>query len=62
MLFCLALGIDCDAARSEEERLMLHDAKEWLKSKSPLAESTHPKTGATPLHVAAAKGYVKVIR
>ncbi|KAG8222330.1 hypothetical protein J437_LFUL001872 [Ladona fulva] len=59
-----AQGIDCDKARNEEEQLMLHDAKEWLNSGGDAAskEVPHPKTGATALHVAAAKGYIKVMR
>ncbi|XP_031347484.1 protein phosphatase 1 regulatory subunit 12A-like isoform X7 [Photinus pyralis] len=55
-------GVDCDAARSEEERQMFGDAKEWLANNSNLVDSIHPKTGATALHVASAKGYVKVIK
>lgn len=60
MLFIV--GIDCDAARNEEERTMLKDATEWLKTKSPLVDEAHPKTGATALHVAAAKGYTDVMK
>lgn len=55
-------GIDCDAARNEEERTMLKDATEWLKAKSSQVDEAHPKTGATPLHVAAAKGYTDVMK
>lgn len=55
-------GIDCDEARSEEERMMLNDAREWLNSCSENVDLHHPKTGATPLHVAAAKGYTKVMK
>jgi protein phosphatase 1 regulatory subunit 12A len=58
--FCL--GIDCDAARNEEKRIMLHDAREWLTTKSPLVDAPHPKNGATALHVAAAKGYTDVMK
>lgn len=58
--FCL--GIDCDEARSEEERMMLRDAREWLNTGSDMVDSQHPKTGATALHVAAAKGYIKVMK
>ncbi|XP_042149428.1 protein phosphatase 1 regulatory subunit 12B [Ixodes scapularis] len=54
------LGVDCEAARNEEERLMLEDAKQMLNS-SRLLDKVHPKTGATSLHVAAAKGYLKVM-
>ncbi|XP_061177549.1 protein phosphatase 1 regulatory subunit 12A-like isoform X4 [Saccostrea echinata] len=53
-------GVDADVARSEEENQMLQDANKWLNNKS-VKEKKHPKTGATALHVAAAKGYMKVI-
>ncbi|XP_070510459.1 protein phosphatase 1 regulatory subunit 12A isoform X3 [Cardiocondyla obscurior] len=53
-------GIDCDQARSEEERSMLNDAKAWRSGASG-KDSVHPRTGATALHVAAAKGYIKVM-
>ncbi|XP_012230931.1 protein phosphatase 1 regulatory subunit 12A isoform X4 [Linepithema humile] len=53
-------GIDCDQARSEEERLMLNDAKAWRSGGSG-KDSLHPRSGATALHVAAAKGYIKVM-
>lgn len=54
-------GIDCDEARQQEEKLMLADAKSWLRSDASEADRPHPKTGATALHVAAAKGYTKVL-
>uniref|UniRef100_A0A0C9RGS4 Protein phosphatase 1 regulatory subunit 12B n=1 Tax=Fopius arisanus TaxID=64838 RepID=A0A0C9RGS4_9HYME len=53
-------GIDCDQARSEEERSMLSDARAW-RSGAPGKDATHPRSGATALHVAAAKGYIKVM-
>ncbi|XP_073977239.1 protein phosphatase 1 regulatory subunit 12B-like isoform X12 [Rhodnius prolixus] len=53
-------GIDAENARTEEERMMLSDAKNWL-SNGYIQDKTHPKTGATSLHVAAAKGYLKVM-
>ncbi|XP_059141786.1 protein phosphatase 1 regulatory subunit 12A-like isoform X7 [Physella acuta] len=53
-------GIDAEAARCEEEERMLEDANKWLKDKT-IDEIRHPKTGATALHVAAAKGYMKVM-
>ena len=53
-------GIDCEDARNEEERLMLNDAKDWLSS-GERQDRPHPKTGATALHVSAAKGYIKVM-
>lgn len=40
---------------------MLEDAKRWLRSDASEADRPHPKTGATALHVAAAKGYTKVL-
>ncbi|XP_050300623.1 protein phosphatase 1 regulatory subunit 12C isoform X6 [Anthonomus grandis grandis] len=55
-------GINCDAARSDEEKAMLKDAKEWLATKSSSVNEAHPKTGATALHVAAAKGYIDVMK
>jgi protein phosphatase 1 regulatory subunit 12A len=54
-------GIDCVEARQTEEKLMLSDAKQWLRSNAAEADRPHPKTGATALHVAAAKGYTKVL-
>ncbi|KAK7080192.1 hypothetical protein SK128_003292, partial [Halocaridina rubra] len=39
---------------------MLDDAQRWL-SAGYLADRPHPKTGASALHVAAAKGYIKVM-
>ncbi|XP_076169891.1 myosin binding subunit isoform X4 [Ptiloglossa arizonensis] len=53
-------GIDCDQARSEEERSMLNHARSW-RSGAAGKDSIHPKSGATALHVAAAKGYIKVM-
>lgn len=54
-----AQGIDADAARNEEENQMMRDANQWLNDK--FEDTPHEKTGATALHVAAAKGYLKVI-
>lgn len=54
-------GIDCNEARLQEEKMMLADAKKWLRSDASEADRPHPKTGATALHVAAAKGYTKVL-
>lgn len=56
----LFVGIDCEKARSEEERLLTELSKRWYITKSLDAEIADEKTGATPLHVAAAKGYIKV--
>ncbi len=58
--FFVGAGVDADAARNEEEEVMLRDANTWLSGSSK--EEPHAKTGATALHVAAAKGYMKVIK
>ncbi|XP_066439277.1 protein phosphatase 1 regulatory subunit 12A-like isoform X2 [Eleutherodactylus coqui] len=55
------LGVDLDVARKEEEELMLRDARRWLNN-GKYDDIRHPTTGATALHVAAAKGYTEVIR
>ncbi|XP_067675907.1 protein phosphatase 1 regulatory subunit 12A-like isoform X19 [Haliotis asinina] len=54
-------GIDADEARKEEENRMLADANQWLNSRI-IKEKKHAKTGATALHVAAAKGYLTVLK
>ena len=54
-------GINCEDSRNTEERMMLLDAKQWVDKKA-FGDIPHPKTEATALHVAAAKGYIKVIR
>ncbi|XKL63604.1 hypothetical protein PGB90_005968 [Kerria lacca] len=53
-------GIDPDEARNKEERIMLQHAKEWLNI-GKFEDIPHEKTGATALHVAASKGYIKVM-
>nr|XP_049461829.1 protein phosphatase 1 regulatory subunit 12A isoform X13 [Anopheles coluzzii] len=55
-------GIDCEEARQAEERIMLSDATKWLRTDSPDCDKAHPKTGATAIHVAAAKGYIGVLK
>merc|ERR1712123_108195 len=52
--------INCEDARNREEQCMLDDARDWLNL-GKYGDSPHGKTGATALHVAAAKGYIKVI-
>ncbi|XP_072889830.1 protein phosphatase 1 regulatory subunit 12C-like isoform X3 [Hemitrygon akajei] len=54
-------GIDVESARREEEDLMLQHARQWLNS-GKIEDESHPKTGANALHVAAAKGYIEVMR
>ncbi|XP_073798621.1 protein phosphatase 1 regulatory subunit 12A isoform X2 [Danio rerio] len=53
-------GIDVDQARREEERVMLQDAMTVLAGSGSLVP--HPNTQATALHVAAAKGYIEVLK
>ncbi|KAL7977418.1 hypothetical protein Chor_009367, partial [Crotalus horridus] len=54
-------GVDVEVAKREEEEMMLRDARHWLNA-GKIYDEPHPKTGATALHVAAAKGYVEVMR
>ncbi|XP_060695575.1 protein phosphatase 1 regulatory subunit 12A isoform X3 [Hemiscyllium ocellatum] len=54
-------GVDIEAARKEEERIMLRDARQWLNS-GQINDNRHPKSGGTALHVAAAKGYSEVLK
>nr|XP_040017663.1 protein phosphatase 1 regulatory subunit 12A isoform X11 [Gasterosteus aculeatus aculeatus] len=53
-------AIDVDVARKEEERVMLRDARAVLAGGGTL--TPHPNTKATALHVAAAKGYIEVLK
>jgi len=53
-------NINCEDARNREEQCMLDDARDWLNL-GKYGDSPHHKTGATALHVASAKGYIKVI-
>nr|XP_042706684.1 protein phosphatase 1 regulatory subunit 12A isoform X6 [Chrysemys picta bellii] len=54
-------GVDIAAARKEEERIMLRDARQWLNS-GRINDVRHAKSGGTALHVAAAKGYTEVLK
>ncbi|XP_054837455.1 protein phosphatase 1 regulatory subunit 12B isoform X8 [Eublepharis macularius] len=54
-------GIDLDHARKAEEQQMLQDARQWL-NRWKIEDRKQPRTGATALHVAAAKGYSEVMR
>ncbi|XP_075766315.1 protein phosphatase 1 regulatory subunit 12B isoform X6 [Pelodiscus sinensis] len=54
-------GVDLELARKEEEQQMLQDARQWLNS-GKLEDVKQPRSGATALHVAAAKGYSEVMR
>ncbi|KAL0962918.1 hypothetical protein UPYG_G00347130 [Umbra pygmaea] len=54
-------GVDIEAARKEEERIMLRDARQWVNS-GTINDVRHAKSGGTALHVAAAKGYAEVLK
>lgn len=41
---------------------MLEDAKLMAASSIDINDKVHPQTGASPLHVAAAKGYCEVMK
>ncbi|KAF5908281.1 protein phosphatase 1 regulatory subunit 12A-like, partial [Clarias magur] len=53
-------GVDVEQARREEERVMMQDVMAVLAGSGSLVP--HPNTKATPLHVAAAKGYIEVLK
>ncbi|XP_042198163.1 protein phosphatase 1 regulatory subunit 12A-like [Callorhinchus milii] len=54
-------GIDVEASRKEEEHRMLQDARQWLNS-GKIEDLKNSKSGGTALHVAAAKGYLEVLK
>ncbi|XP_072777660.1 protein phosphatase 1 regulatory subunit 12C isoform X2 [Taeniopygia guttata] len=54
-------GVTVADAKRAEERRMLRDTRLWLDS-GQLRDCPHPATGASALHVAAAKGYIEVMR
>ncbi|VDN81800.1 unnamed protein product [Brugia pahangi] len=54
-------GINPDECRNRELAIMRRDAEQWLKD-GEMHDHPHSRTGATALHVAAAKGYNDVIR
>lgn len=53
--------MDLEAAKRAEEEWIMLDARHWLTDGLP-ANLCQPRTGATPLHVAAAKGYLEAIK
>ncbi|XP_029706103.1 protein phosphatase 1 regulatory subunit 12C [Takifugu rubripes] len=59
--YTLQQGVDVEAAKRLEEEQIMRDARAWLRD-GPPANVQHPKTGATPLHVAAAKGYLEALK
>lgn len=59
---CVApTGVDLEQARKEEEQQMLQDSRQWLNS-GKIEDTRQARSGATALHVAAAKGYSEVLR
>ncbi|CAG9533036.1 unnamed protein product [Cercopithifilaria johnstoni] len=54
-------GINPDECRNRELAMMRRDAEQWLKD-GEMHDHPHSRTGATALHVAAAKGYNDVMR
>ncbi|XP_068606881.1 protein phosphatase 1 regulatory subunit 12C isoform X2 [Brachionichthys hirsutus] len=54
-------GVDLEAAKRREEEQIMTDARTWLNA-GPPTDVRHPRTGATPLHVAAAKGYLEALK
>uniref|UniRef100_A0A8C4EYW6 cGMP-dependent protein kinase interacting domain-containing protein n=1 Tax=Dicentrarchus labrax TaxID=13489 RepID=A0A8C4EYW6_DICLA len=59
--YTLRQGVDLEAAKRLEEEQIMTDARTWLNEGLP-ADVRHPRTGATPLHVAAAKGYLEALK
>ncbi|KAM3718779.1 Protein phosphatase 1 regulatory subunit 12A [Dirofilaria immitis] len=53
-------GINPDECRNRELAIMRRDAEQWLKD-GEMHDHPHSRTGATALHVAAAKGYNDVV-
>ncbi|KAG7268122.1 hypothetical protein CRUP_005481 [Coryphaenoides rupestris] len=53
-------GVDVDQARKQEQRVMLQDATAVRTGSGSLVP--HHNTKATALHVAAAKGYIEVLK
>lgn len=53
--------MDVETAKRLEEEMIMRDARTWLTEGVP-TDIHHPRTGATPLHVAAAKGYLEAIK
>ncbi|XP_041641814.1 protein phosphatase 1 regulatory subunit 12C isoform X2 [Cheilinus undulatus] len=59
--YTLRQGVDLEAAKRLEEEQIMTDARTWLND-GPPTDIKHPRTGATPLHVAAAKGYLEALK
>ncbi|KAM7009986.1 protein phosphatase 1 regulatory subunit 12C isoform 2-T2 [Tautogolabrus adspersus] len=59
--YTLRQGVDLEAAKRLEEEQIMKDARAWLND-GPPTDLKNPRTGATPLHVAAAKGYLEALK
>ncbi|TKS69295.1 Protein phosphatase 1 regulatory subunit 12C [Collichthys lucidus] len=59
--YTMRQGVDLEAAKRLEEEQIMTDARTWLNEGLP-ADVRHPRTGASPLHVAAAKGYIEALK
>ncbi|XP_061764344.1 protein phosphatase 1 regulatory subunit 12C [Nerophis ophidion] len=59
--YTLRQGVDLEAVKRLEEEQITTDARTWL-IEGPPTDVRHPRTGATPLHVAAAKGYLEALK
>lgn len=59
--YLASVGVDLEQSRKEEEQQMLQDARQWLNS-GKIEDVRQARSGATALHVAAAKGYSEVLR
>ncbi|KAG5455003.1 hypothetical protein CSKR_111315 [Clonorchis sinensis] len=53
-------GIDAIAARQNEQTMLLRDAKQW-QANGRYEPVIDPRTGASPIHVAACKDYTDVL-
>lgn len=57
ILFISSAGVDCDKSRNAEVDTLLSDARNWAANGYV---EVRDMNGGTPLHVAAAKGYIDV--
>ena len=54
------LGVNVEEVRGQEEKVMLQDAKKLRND--PALSPLMSNNGASPLHVAAAKNYITVLK
>ncbi|KHJ95116.1 ankyrin repeat protein [Oesophagostomum dentatum] len=53
-------GVNPDQCRDQEFATMMRDVQQWIRD-GEYRDQPHPRTGATALHVAAAKGYTQLL-